>query len=228
MGIVLRLVLILVCMGHLHVLGVDETDTYLKNKPGGNTFDKTRWERFKDDYKYKKPSIDNKERKKPKFSLPILQFDWKNALLYLGILTLLALAVYLVLRSGIFKEKRLKQTKKSFLLTEEPEDINELDIDPLLAEALKLKDYRLAVRLQFLALLQRLNNYKHIEWRRDKTNLQYLGQLKSEELRNNFSKICRVYEAVWYGENLLNENTYLAIANYFNGIEIDLKANAYA
>jgi hypothetical protein len=132
------------------------------------------------------------------------------------------------LRSGIFKEKHLKQTKKSFLLTEEPEDINELDIDPLLAEALKLKDYRLAVRLQFLALLQRLNNYKHIEWRRDKTNLQYLGQLKSEELRNNFSKICRVYEAVWYGENLLNENTYLAIANYFNGIEIDLKANAYA
>jgi len=228
MGIALRIVLIVFCMVQLQAFGLDETDTYLKNKPAGNTLDKSRWEKLKNGYKYKKPKIDKKAKEKSNLKMPIIKFDWKNALFYFGILVLLALAVYLVLRSGLFKDQHIKKVKKSFVLNEEPEDINDFEIDPLLEEALRLKDFRMAVRLKFLALLQMLNKHKHIEWSRDKTNLQYLRELKEENLCINFLKLCSVYEANWYGVNVLNEISYKSIAKLFDEIGNQLKATLYA
>ena len=145
----------------------DRTDDYLRNKPGGNTLDRGRWEKLKDDYKYKhlKEQKEKKKRKRSDFSLNFGNFDWLNVLAYAAIFLLIVGAIYWLARLGFFGNKALKEEKKGFNIFEDPEDLEQLDVDPLLMAALKMGDYRLAIRLHFLQMLKTLHTEKLITWK---------------------------------------------------------------
>ena len=101
-----------------------------------------------------------------------------------------------------------------------PEDIESVDTDILITEALKNGNYRLAIRWCFLKSLQRLNEQKQITWQPSKTNIDYQYELKNSNLRESFSKLSYVFEYVWYGEMATNENTfskYKSEIEKFNG-----------
>ncbi len=89
--------------------------------------------------------------------------------------------------------------------TDLPENIESVDIDGLIEEALKNGDYRLAIRWCFLKSLQLLNKNKQITWMPAKTNIDYQYELSDRTMREDFSKLSYVFEYVWYGEMTTNE-----------------------
>jgi hypothetical protein len=105
------------------------------------------------------------------------------------------------------------------------EDIKDLEIDRLSAEALASSNYRLAVRIYFLGLLQQLDEDGFIDWKKDKTNNDYLSELclkthHFEDIKN----LTIAYEQVWYGDHDLPATTYEKIISLFKGLVQKLKA----
>lgn len=92
--------------------------------------------------------------------------------------------------------------------TDLPEDIESVNIDNLISEALKNGNYRLAIRWSFLKSLQLLNQRKHIVWQPAKTNIDYQYELTQPALREDFRKLSYVFEYVWYGEMATNESVF--------------------
>ena len=195
----------------------DGTNDYLQSKPGGNSFDTKRWEKLKGNYKYKTPKIDNAKSKTPNFRKPLFLSGsaFLRLLAYILIFLLIALVVYLIVRNGFLGDKSLQKKSLNFDISNEPEDINDLEIDPLLMEALRNGDYRLATRFRFLALLQLLNQRKYINWKRENTNRYYFQQLFGNEIQLSFKQLALIYESIWYGDYFIDEARYQLIDKLF-------------
>ncbi len=105
------------------------------------------------------------------------------------------------------------------------ENIEELEIDRLLREARESGNYRLVIRIQYLALLKALNSNGLIKWERDKTNREYVMELFSKEaLYHEFRKLTLAYETVWYGEHEIDVLGSEQITSAFDSIHKQLAA----
>lgn len=203
----------------------DVTESYLKSKPNGNTLDEKKWSKLKDDYKYKSVAIDTTQKEQKAKKTPNISIggDWIEMLAYLFVFALITLILYLLFRYGYFGNNELKNKKTLFSVIENPEDIDSLDIDPLLADALKNKEYRLALRLKYLALLKLLSNQGLIKWRREFTNRNYADQLRESTFYGSFIQSTFIYESGWYGNYAVDESVYLKSEQLFKQIENQIK-----
>ena len=96
------------------------------------------------------------------------------------------------------------------------EHIEKIDLDRLLAEAIKENNYRLAVRYHFLKLLQLLSKKELIDWHFEKTNSDYQKEITQTQLKNDFSKLAYLYDYVWYGEQPIDETSYALAQEQFS------------
>ena len=80
------------------------------------------------------------------------------------------------------------------------EDIHTLDFNQLVSDTKITGDYRLTLRYYYLWLLKKLSNRSVIDWHRDKTNADYLYEIKDTQLRKEFEYLSYVYDYSWYGE----------------------------
>ena len=107
---------------------------------------------------------------------------------------------------GLFgRRDRRRQTAGPLL---DVEDIAEVDLAALLAAARAEGDWRAAVRLRYLVLLQALAAAGAIAWARDKTNRTYAAELRAWDAAHSgdgaalappFAEATRLFERVWYG-----------------------------
>lgn len=99
------------------------------------------------------------------------------------------------------------------------DDIQELEIDKLLREALNAGNYRLAIRIYFLGILKKLDEDGIILWKKDKTNRDYLSELfKKAYHYEDVSKLTLLYEEVWYGEHSFSHQAYQDIIAAFSAM----------
>ncbi len=95
------------------------------------------------------------------------------------------------------------------------ENLPEADLLSPLEQALAAGDYNLAVRLLFLSYLKELILKGRIEWRQDKTNGEYLSELRGTDNFDEFARLTLVFERVWYGKATLSRAQYDQIAQQF-------------
>ncbi len=91
------------------------------------------------------------------------------------------------------------------------ENIHEINFDEIIRKSENLKDFRPAVRYQFLFVLKKLADQKIINWNPEKTNKDYISELMSTDSKNDFKEVVYIFENVWYGEFEIDEQRY----NYF-------------
>lgn len=91
----------------------------------------------------------------------------------------------------------------------EEENIHEIDFDKDIRDAENDGDYRRAIRLLFLRVLKNLSDGEHIYWDPNKTNHQYMYELKGTNIYSPFTKCVNVFDRVWYGEWKIDKNYYL-------------------
>lgn len=99
------------------------------------------------------------------------------------------------------------------------ENIHEMDFDALIEEAVAARHYRRAVRLLYLKALKILADRGHIDWRRDKTNHDYLRELRGKKaaLGGAFADATVLFEYVWYGDMPIDESIFRSVRENMNG-----------
>ena len=98
------------------------------------------------------------------------------------------------------------------------EDIADVDLGTRLRAALDRGDHREAVRVRYLLLLQALDASGALAWRRDKTNRQYVAEVRASrpDRAATFARATRVFDAVWYGERPVPPALYAELAPLFD------------
>ena len=100
----------------------------------------------------------------------------------------------------------------------EEENIHEIDFDKDIKDAEQDGDYRRAIRLLFLKVLKNLSDAELIYWDSNKTNYQYLYELKGTNIYSQFVKCVNVFDVVWYGEWKIDQSYYLTNKPLFEEI----------
>lgn len=180
-----------------------------------------------DDFWY--ANADIKKEKKPEEKKsdykPLSRLKWLDTLLWVIIIVVFiaVLVTYLAGSNvGLFRKK-----SKVISATDESEmetvDIFIINYQKEIDKAESNGNYRLATRLLFLRLLKIMSEKNIIQYKQDRTNLDYLFQLQSKSYYNIFFRITRNYEYSWYGKFDVVEEAYRKIKNDFN--QMDLQIN---
>lgn len=124
---------------------------------------------------------------------------------FLLIATGIALLVFLIMKlmnaEQLFspKNKKISSAATAIDLEDIEENLHESDLEGFIRQALADKNYALAVRLYYLAILKELSLSKQIKWKRDKTNREYLREMSGQKLATKFKETTLIFERVWYG-----------------------------
>lgn len=137
------------------------------------------------------------------FSQPIVKIIlWVLAIFLIGFM------IYkLFLGENFFRRdrsyKNISDTQK------EEEGLSDaLAYDKLIAQAVMNKNYRLAIRYLYLQTLKKLTGNGLLQFSADKTNYQYVTELRGKPYQNDFAAITLNYEYVWYGKFDISEDVY--------------------
>lgn len=137
---------------------------------------------------------------------------------YLGYIIILAAVIIIILVLNKSKLRGLFYFSKENKISgfkEIKEDINEINFDNLIEEAVSKLNYRIAVRLYYLKSLKLLSDRKLIDWKINKTNQNYVKEIKKEELKKSFEKLTNLFEWIWYGEMPVAESVFVESKNHF-------------
>ncbi|MDF1694489.1 MAG: hypothetical protein P1U56_01565 [Saprospiraceae bacterium] len=146
--------------------------------------------------------------------------------MYIIIIGLVIFIVYLIF-SNVKVNKKVTQAKNE--VKNEIEDIEVIDAESGLTEALKLGNYREAVRMLFIQLLQVLIEEKKIIWKPEKTNRDYLDEMKNDSKIQHFNNLVIAYERIWYGRDAIDQLFFDYLRADFEkfystkNIEVDVK-----
>lgn len=125
---------------------------------------------------------------------------------------LMAIVLFLIIKFFINANTQSllfsKENPNTVGFSEEERLIKTGDLQLLIAEALGAKNYRLAVRYNYLYILKLLTERELIDWQSQKTNEDYIKELSGSSLKSLFSKATRLYEYIWYGEFSVDELGY--------------------
>lgn len=129
---------------------------------------------------------------------------------YRTIALVLLLAILAVLIFFYFKRRQAttKTINTGINLEWNPEVVTKSDLEIRLENAEKSQNYREAYRVHFTYLLQALIRIDAIRWKKEKTNHEYIYEIKALEHRTKFSKAVYFFDLIWYGEFQLNEAKY--------------------
>lgn len=141
-------------------------------------------------------------------------FSWQ-LLLYVLFGVLLFILLYFILRKNLLLPKNNLKKNDFFNIETIEKDLHESDLDMFLKIALEKSDYRLGTRVYYLMVIKQLSVKKLIQYKQDKTNRQYINELRESQVFNEFSRITRIYEHIWYGNIPVNEKGFTEIQHIF-------------
>lgn len=158
--------------------------------------------------KRKQNTPQNSERRSSAPQLNFFNQPIVKIILWVLAIFLIGFIIYkLFLGENFFRRNRsyknISDTQK------EEEDISDSSAyDKLISQAVMNKNYRLAIRYSYLQTLQKLSGSGLLQFSADKTNYQYVNELRGKPYQNDFAAITLNYEYVWYGKFEIDEDIY--------------------
>ena len=148
-------------------------------------------------------------------------FNW-NTSFWAGIVQVLAILVAVTLIGyGIY---RMLQEPRNRLIARDGAEItvenletylHETDLSRFLNEALAQQNYPLAIRLYFLQIIKALSQNGAISWSKEKTNRDYLREMRAHRLSQPFGQATRHFERIWYGNAPLDAGQFARLEPEF-------------
>lgn len=137
---------------------------------------------------------------------------------YISILAILSLLGWLFMKVNPKNILSEPLTPPQVILSEEEDIIQNQDIQQLIEKALEQKNYRLAIRYSYLYTLKKLSESERIKWESQKTNMDYIREIDDVPLKNEFKKITRLYNFIWYGSFEIDEKSYYKAEQKFKSL----------
>lgn len=202
----------------LPFFGLSQSDTSL-------ILSKEKWNEISNEIDYTETYFEKKEKAKV---LPLKNQSSKDFfssfkyVIYFLSLGLILFVIFLLIRN-FKKNTTVHQTLISIdTIYDIEEKLHEINLDDLLKEAIAKKDYRIALRLNFLIIIKLLTQKGRINWAKEKTNWEYYSELNDKLLADRFREIIQSFEAVWYGEQNLTESQYYQIEPIYKSLQMNL------
>lgn len=180
--------------------------------------DKAKWEQLKDEVKYAEDPKEKKDEEKEQeeqvengetFTSPDLP-DLSGVgyvLIAIVIVVLIIAIIMLVNQSNKSASVEVKR-KQANSIEEAEEELPDVELTDLYQEQIDKGEWRLALRVKFLMILQDLMDRKHIVWHKRKTNQQFAQEIKTANIKQAFTLLASTFDRVWYGDNVLSENDF--------------------
>lgn len=134
---------------------------------------------------------------------------WGNFFQVLAILTACAAigyGIYWMIRQP--RNRRIARDGAEITLDNLDAYIHETDLERFLREALAQQNYPLAVRIYFLQIIKDLSQCGAINWSKEKTNRDYLREMRDHSLSREFREATRTFEYTWYGNTPLSRSDF--------------------
>ena len=110
-----------------------------------------------------------------------------------------------------YSDKEIESPPFSFLNIEE----ETTDFDEAIRLQMAEKQYRMAIRLLYLKVIDHLRNQEYIDYSKEKTNVDYLGDLTNSDIKSQFYTVTSIYNHVWYGDIEIAEDQFLKFESSF-------------
>jgi len=174
-------------------------------------------------YVFEKEKKENDKDLRINESTPLRDQSWFKTLMWLIIIAgfVFALISYLGSTNTRLFRRSIKSIADESQL-DETENIFEINYKERIGRAVKDGNFQLAVRLHFLQMLKTLSGKNMIQYKQDRTNFDYLTQLRTTSYYNDFFRLTRNYEYAWFGNFAVNEETYYVIKNDFEKFDSSL------
>lgn len=182
-------------------------------------FDSAKWKEIVGDADFveKKKEEEKIERKRSSVSVPWNSM-WLKVIAYVAIIILCMVVIFYVIQGTKFS-----RTIRSVDRPSDPdlpvENIETLDMQRLVDDALHRGELPLVIRYYYLGLLKRLNSSGKIIWKKDKTNLDYLTELFAKGFYyKEVRTLTLAYEMIWYGERAIQRTDFDRLISEFQDI----------
>jgi hypothetical protein len=162
---------------------------------------KTHWEKMVKDLNYSQTTLPKKEAVPTEHSPDWWSFDpaFLRPFLFGLIIIAITFVLFIVIKNAKAPAKVKKEKSLATSIDEAEENLPDVALNNLLEQAVSTSDFKAALRIRFLMVLQALIDAKCIEWKKRKTNQQYLLELSDARIKSRFSAIVNVYDDTWYG-----------------------------
>ena len=153
------------------------------------------------------------------FSDNTASMKFVEVLLKILALILILFVIYLITKSILNKEGQWifgrNSDKKIIDYNEIEKNLHLIDFEKLIQNTLKSGERRLTIRYYYLWILKKMSDKNLIEWDVEKTNSDYLYEIKNQAQKDDFSYLSYLYNYIWYGEFELDEATFVKAKNAF-------------
>lgn len=139
-----------------------------------------------------------------------------QVLLILLIAVVLILLIYLIWKQAKNRDVKLNEEDVLWQIDLSDSEDAEALLKRRLAEAQEQGDLSAAIRLHYLQVLNELNKAAWIRWKKDKTNADYIRELRGKEVQKEFRHMTHVFERAWFGKNLPLHASYEEISARFD------------
>lgn len=141
--------------------------------------------------------------------------DYIRGLYILFFLTISFIAFRLILKH---KGRWFFDKSDKNLYNENEENIENIKTENFIELIKKYENevnFQQSIRLYYLWLLKILSEENHIKWHIEKTNSDYIREIKNKELKSDFQQLSYLYNYVWYGKFSVNIQQYNQIKKKF-------------
>jgi hypothetical protein len=148
-------------------------------------------------------------------------FSNEGAAPYIRYAIIAGLIIFVVLRLMNVKAQSLffkNRKQQSMLINQEEIELMESDLDEMIRKEISDKNFHLAVRYLYLKLLKTLNTKEYINLQVHKTNFDFQYEMKDNPCIEDFTKLSRVFEFVWYGDFAVEKEIFEKIFSDFTSI----------
>jgi len=186
----------------------------------------TRWQQFSQDKSYVETFTDTdekeKEKNKSEFKMPSMNFEALKYVFYVLVGGSLLFLLVKIIQNMNTSPSITIPVDTAYTLSEIEDKILEIDLDKILEEALLAKDFRLALRINFLIIIKKLSLSGKIIWAKEKTNWEYCKAIQDEKIGLQFKNIVSEFEPIWYGEREFTENQFYELKPSYEALKNNL------
>lgn len=195
----------------------EKRDSYFEQNIQPRKFDNDKWKKQTSGLEYHE-KIKDKSSSSKGLNLPKSPVQSKSIMIVIMILTvgILAFILYKLIGKNLFV-KLPKKENTDFRLSELDDSFDFTDLERKLREAVSDGNLRQIVRVKYLMILRALSSSGYIYLKREKTNNEYLQELKGEELKKPFAESTKYFDQIWYGNQPISAIEFQRIDPLFSG-----------
>jgi len=146
-------------------------------------------------------------------------------ILFIVIAVVLVFIVFRIVKMSRQQNRRFSEEDTFWQINLNESDSAETEIQDKLSKAIQEGNFTFAIRLYYLNCLNELNRKSIIVWKKDKTNAEYIKEIKSPKLKKPFKVLTYWFELFWFGERKADELSFRKLESTFLQFikEIDAK-----